>query len=72
MLILMVIFIFAIYGLFDIICVIAGNPHTAGPYKKHLPAKYIHDSWDEDILKDFFEKSQEIMKKGGKLPKNTD
>jgi hypothetical protein len=56
---------------FDIVVVLCGNPHCASQYKGIIPAKYVHDRYKQQVLKDFFQKSDNIIRKRGKkyLPK---
>ena len=52
----------------DITCVICGNPHTATAWRKHVDPNYVHSRYNQKILKNFFQQSDELLKQGKQLP----
>ena len=56
---------------YDFIVGLCGNHSTCRDYVQSgaIPAKYCHGAWDPDILKAWFEKSDELLKEGKKLPR---
>ena len=55
---------------YDIIVGICGNYHTAREYINSgaIPEKYCHGKYNPDILKNWFEKSEQLLKEGKELP----
>jgi len=54
---------------FDFVVVLCGNPHSAKTYKKHLPAKYVHERYDNKILTEFYRETDILIKTDRKVPK---
>ena len=59
------------YDKYDFIIGLCGNPSTAQDYIRSgaIPAKYCHSRYREDFLKKWFEKSEELLSQGKKLPR---
>ena len=55
---------------YDFIIGLCGNAHTCRGYVETgaIPAKYCHSNYTPDILKEWFGKCDELLKKGKKLP----
>ena len=54
----------------DFVIGICGNYHTAQDYIRSgvIPEKYCHGAYRQEILKDWFEKCDSLLRKGKKLP----
>jgi len=55
---------------YDFIIGLMGNPHSCRQYVNAgaIPEKYCHSRYRPEILKDWFDKSDELLRKGKTLP----
>ena len=54
---------------FDFVIVLCGNQHCAAQYKKVVPGKYVHSKYSPQIIHNYFETCDRLIKQKRELPR---